>query len=156
MFAVVVLASSLAPSSADAQARRTFTVDDALRVKSASVAAATDDARWLAITESTARSRMGTDHFRYGDPTYVGPRSADLLVMDAETGESRALFDEPVQVQGISWSPDGTRLAFLRYVDETVSLHVWDRASGRVQTLRLRPNRELAWGGPLVWAPDGE
>jgi dipeptidyl aminopeptidase/acylaminoacyl peptidase len=156
LFALAALASSFAASNADGQTQRTFTVDDALRVKSASVAAATDDARWLAITESTPRGRMGTDHFQFGDPTYVGPGSVDFLVMNAETGESQALFDEPVQVQGTSWSPDGDRLAFRRYENERVSLHIWNRASGNLQTVSSRPSRELAWGGPLTWAPDGE
>jgi dipeptidyl aminopeptidase/acylaminoacyl peptidase len=153
---LAVLLPFLVPSVVQGQAQRTFTVDDALNVKSASVAAATDDARWLAMTVSTPRGRMGTDHFRFGDPTYVGPGSVDLMVMDAETGESQALFNQPVQVQGLSWSPDGDHLAFRRYVDGVVSLHVWDRSSGDLETIRLRPSRELAWGGPLIWAPDGE
>ena len=153
-----VLASLLllvSPSTLFGQGQRTFTVDDALRVRSASVADATDDARWLAVTVSSPRGRMGTDHFRYGDPTYVGPSVADVMVLDAEMGESTPLFDDPVQVQGLSWSPDGNRLAFRRYVDEVVRLEVWDRSSGRVQNIVLRPARELAWGGPLVWLPDG-
>jgi dipeptidyl aminopeptidase/acylaminoacyl peptidase len=143
------------PSTLWAQAQRTFTVDDALNVKSASVADATEDARWLAVSVSSARSRMGTDHFRYGDPTYIGPSKAELMVMDAETGESQPLFDEAVQVQSLSWSPEGDRLAFRRYVDETVRLEVWDRGAGRVETVSLVPARELAWGGPLMWFPDG-
>jgi len=152
---LVSLAFLISPSAVLGQAQRTFTVDDALRVRSASVADATDDARWLAVTVSSPRGRMGTDHFRYGDPTYVGPGLADLMVMDAETGESTPLFDDPVQVQGLSWSPDGNRLAFRRYVDEAVRLEIWDRSSGRVQNVSLRPSRELAWGGPFVWLPDG-
>ena len=40
-----------------------------------------------------------------------------------------------------AWSPDGTRLAFRRYQDETVTLHVWDRTSGpKVDTCRRRPS----------------
>ena len=139
----------------EGQTQRTFTVDDALRVRSASVADATDDAHWLAVTVSTARDRMGTDHYRYGDPTYIGPSTAEFTVLDAETGESRSLFEEKVQVQGISWSPDGNRLAFRRLVNGVVRLEVWDRNSGRVVAVRLRPEREVAWGGPLEWLPDG-
>jgi hypothetical protein len=36
-----------------------------------------------------------------------------------------------------------------------VLLEVYDRAAAEVRTLRLRPARELAWGGPLEWLPDG-
>lgn len=144
------------PAPLFGQAQRTFTVHDALNVKSASIAAASDDARFIAVTVTTARSRMGTDHFRFGDPTYVGPGSAELMVMDTESGETTDLFDEPVQVQGLAWSPDGTKLAFRRYQNEAVTLHIWDRTSGDLDHVRLRPEREMAWGGSLLWAPDGE
>ena len=84
LLGLAILALFLVPTVSVAQAQRTFTVDDALNVRSASVAAATDDARWLAVTVTSARSRMGNDHFRYGDPTYVGPGSAELMVIDAD------------------------------------------------------------------------
>jgi dipeptidyl aminopeptidase/acylaminoacyl peptidase len=152
---ILVLFSLAIPSTIWGQAQRNFTVDDALNVKSASVADATDDARWLGVTVSTPRGRMGTDHFRYGDPTYIGPSLAELMVIDAETGDSRPIFDEMVQAQSLSWSPHGDRLAFRRYVEGVVRLEIWDRASGRVEQIRLSPDRELAWGGTLAWYPDG-
>ncbi len=153
---LVPVAALAEVGSATVQALRPFTVDDALRVRTVAIADATDDARWIAATVSTARSRMDTDHFRFGDPTYIGPSLTELMVVDAETGESRTLFDgRPVNVQGLSWSPGGDRLAFRRYADGMVLLEVWERTTGRVQTVRLRPARELAWGGPLAWLPDG-
>ena len=155
LFLLASLSLLASPSTLWGQAQRAFTVDDALRVRAASLADVTDDARWIAVTISTARSRMGTDHFRFGDPTYVGPSMGEVMVLDAESGESQALFDDLVQVQGLSWSPEGGRLAFRRYVNGRVRLEVWDRSSGEVQTVRLRPERELAWGGPMAWLPDG-
>ncbi len=155
LLAGAVLALLLLPGPAPAQTPRAFTVDDALRVRSVSAADVTDDARWIAATVSTAGSRFGTDHFRYGDPTYIGPSEAAVMMVDAETGETRPLFEGPVNVQGLTWSPEGDRLAFRRYVDGAVRLEVWDRGSGRVRAVRLRPDRELAWGGPLEWLPDG-
>ena len=47
-----------------------------------------------------------------------------------------------------AWPSAGMRTKLCR-------LEVWDRASGNLQTVRLRPSRELAWGGPLIWSPDG-
>jgi len=153
--ALALLALLAASSPVSGQNLRPFTVDDALRVRSVTVAAVTDDARWIAATASTAGGRLGTDHFRYGDPTYVGPGDAEVMILDVQTGQSRPLFEVPMNVQGLSWSPDGSRLAFRRYQDGAVRLEVWDRGAGRVRAVRLRPERELAWGGPLQWLPDG-
>jgi len=98
---------------------------------------------------------MDTDQFRYGDPTYVGPSLVEAMVMDAETGESFSLFDSPTQLTGFTWSPDGGRLAFLRMVGEEIRLEIWDRDSKKMSQVRLRPLRELAWGGSMEWLPDG-
>jgi dipeptidyl aminopeptidase/acylaminoacyl peptidase len=130
-------------------------VDDALDARSVSVTDVTDDARWVAVRVTTARSRMGTDHFRFGDPTYVAPGSNELMVVDAESGQMESVFDGPVQTTGETWSPDGRSLAFLRRDGDETVLGVWERERDRVQEVRLRPERELAWGGPLVWLPDG-
>ncbi|HSG48487.1 MAG TPA: prolyl oligopeptidase family serine peptidase, partial [Longimicrobiales bacterium] len=138
-----------------AQELRPFTVDDALAVRGVSVADATKDARWIAARVTTARSRMGTDHFRFGDPTYVAPSTNELLVLDAETGEYRPVFNGEVQTGSEAWSQDGRLLGFLRHVDGATRLEVYDREANRVRDVRLRPGRELVWGGPLAWLPDG-
>ncbi len=144
-----------APLTLSAQNQRPFTTEDALRVRSVNVADVTDDARWIAATVSTAQSRMNTDHFRFGDPTYVGPSLVELLVIDAETGSEQALFDDRIQVSSLSWSPDGSQLAFLRRIGENTRLEIWNRSSGRVSQISPRPQREVAWGGALEWLPDG-
>jgi len=146
--ALIVLLLLALPSALSAQELRPFTVEDALRVSSVSIADVSEDARWIAATVSTSQSRMNSDHFRYGDPTYVGPSLVDVMVLDAETGASFSVFDSPAQVTGFAWSPEGDRLAFRRMVEGDVRLEIWDRDSKRVQQVRLRPQRELAWGGP--------
>ena len=78
-----VAASLVAPSDLSAQALRAFTVDDALRVRSASVSAVTDDARWIAATIRTGRSGLDRDHLRHGDPTYITPSRVEVVVIDA-------------------------------------------------------------------------
>ena len=154
---VVLLSLALVPAASPlvAQEGRPFMVDDALRVRSVGIADATDDARWTAATVSTSRSRMGTDHFRFGDPTYIAPRLSELLVLDAAAGDERTVFEDPVQVSGVSWSPSGDRLAFLRRVGDEVRLEIWNRDSGRVRRVGMSPEREPAWGGSLDWLPDG-
>ena len=144
--ALITLLLLALPLTLSAQALRPFTTEDALRVKSVSIADATEDARWLAATVATAQSRMNTDHFRFGDPTYVGPSLVELFVMDAETGERWDVFQGQVQVTSLTWSPSGDRLAFLQLVGDEVRLQLWDRDSKRVRRVGLRPQRQLAWG----------
>ena len=155
LLVILALALLAMPLSLSGQGLRSFTVDDALRVRSVNTADATDDARWIATTVSTARGRMNTDHFRFGDPTYIGPSLGEMFVVDAETGTTQTPFEGEVQVTGLSWSPSGDRLAFLRLVGEEVRLEIWNRDSGRVRQVQLRPRKELVWGGSLEWLPDG-
>ena len=60
-----------APVAGNGQVLRPFTIDDALRVRTASIGDVTKDARWIAATIRTSRSGMNRDHLRHGDPTYM-------------------------------------------------------------------------------------
>lgn len=153
--AFLVLLFLALPQGLPAQNLRPFTMDDALRVRSVGMADVTDDARWVAATVSTSKSRMNTDHFRFGDPTYIGPSLVEAFVLDAESGDRWDLFSEPSQVTGFSWSPNGERLAFYQLVGDEVRLMVWERENGRMGQIDVRPGRELVWGGSLEWLPDG-
>lgn len=138
-----------------AQELSPFSVDDALRVRSISIADATRNARWIAARITPRSGRFDTDHFRFGDPTYIPPGLNELVVIDAETGEQAAVFDGLGQSQGETWSADGSVLAF-RYLDgESPVLGLYDREAGSTHYLDLSDDRELAWGGDLVWLPDG-
>ncbi|MDT8341722.1 MAG: hypothetical protein RQ751_09445, partial [Longimicrobiales bacterium] len=146
LLVTLVLPLLVPAAPASAQAFRPFTVDDALGVRTVSIADVTPDARWVAARVSTARSRMGTDHFRFGDPTYVAPARNELRVLDAATGDEVAVFPGAVQTGGEVWAPDGGRLAFLRRVEDRTVLEVWERDRRRVRAVGLRPGRELVWG----------
>lgn len=138
-----------------AQELRPFGVDDALRIRSISIADATEDARWVAARITPRGSRFDTDHFRFGDPTYIAPGLNELVVIDTETGEQSAVFDGLGQSQGETWSGDGSLLAF-RYLDgDRPVLGVHDRQGGTTRYLDPPDDREFAWGGALVWLPDG-
>jgi len=143
------------PRSLTAQDLRPFTMDDALRIRSVGMADVTDDARWIAATVSTSKSRMNTDHFRFGDPTYIGPSLVEAFVLDSESGDRWDLFSEPTQVTGFAWSPSGDRLAFQQLVGDEIRLKIWNRDTQRFRTVELNPERELVWGGSLAWLPDG-
>jgi dipeptidyl aminopeptidase/acylaminoacyl peptidase len=137
------------------QPAQCFTVDDMLELRSLSVADVTRDARWMAVTTSRRLTRLGTDYTRYGDPTYEGPGTVEVFVLDGRTGERRNLFDREVTARSFTWSPDGGQLAFLQRREETWRLMLWERERGRLREVRLRDPRPIASGSSLTWLPDG-
>src|SRR5262245_28029187 len=68
-----------------------------LDVVNPTIAALSDDGRWLAITTSSQRDRIGIDNSRFGDPTYVAPSLADVLVIETTSGRSQKVFQQKVQ-----------------------------------------------------------
>jgi len=137
----------------------TFTVDDVLDVRNVSIEDVSADGRWVAATTAALRDRIGVDNYRYGDPTYVAPSVARVWSVDVSTGEREAVFEEPRQVAGFAWSPNGESLAMLvREGDDFVPM-VWHRPSGDLRTLTL-PTGTLPviggrGGGDPHWSADG-
>ncbi|MCH7777810.1 MAG: S9 family peptidase [Gemmatimonadetes bacterium] len=142
-------------TSAPAQEKRPFTTQDALNVATLRVQAITDDGRYLAATRATQRDRKNVDHMRFGDPTYISPSFADVLVIDTETGEERSLFDRKVQVRSFAWSPDGDMLAFLVRDEDEYFLHTYEPERNRVRKVNLKTDKPIASNSPLSWRPDG-
>jgi dipeptidyl aminopeptidase/acylaminoacyl peptidase len=138
-----------------AQEKQAFTTEDALNVASLRVQGITADGRYVAATRATPRDRKNVDHMRFGDPTYISPSFADVLVIDTETGEQHSLFDEKVQVGSFAWSPDGTLLAFFVRDGDEFYLHTYEPARNRVRRVELRSDKPIAANSPLEWRPDG-
>ncbi|MBE0616750.1 MAG: PD40 domain-containing protein, partial [Proteobacteria bacterium] len=154
--AVLTLVAGLALTfPLSGQNGRPFTTEDALDVRTVRVADVTADGRWVAATVQTRRDRSGVDHFRYGDPTYVAPSLGELLVVDAQDGQARAVYPGKEQLRSPSWSPDGTRLAFFRLQGDAWRLVIHEPASGRTREVRMKTPKALASASPLVWHPDG-
>lgn len=151
----LVLAVALA--SAPAVAQSGFTVDDVLSVRGARVSALSDDGRWAVVALSSLQDRLGVDNHRIADPTYVSPGVAEVRVVDTGTGQGRALFPAPVQLQAAVWSPDGARLAVLIRSGDAFEYRIWERERNRFQRVRLPGGLEPAVGSRLnpVWTLDG-
>lgn len=132
-----------------------FTAADSLRVKSFSVQSMTDDGRWIAGLVTTPYDRLGVDHHRFGDPTYVAPRPAEAVILDASTGRMEPLFRDKVHAQGMTWSPDGKTLAFFLRKGNAFSLHTYDREKKRLREIRLRSQKAISSNSPLIWTNDG-
>ena len=151
--AALALAAA-APQPAQPQQRQ-FTPQIALDVNQASIAAVTDDGARVAATVRTRRDRTDVDHQRFGDPTYVSPASARLMVIDTRTGERTWLHEEPAQIRGFAWSPDGRWLAYFVVEDDVDRLRIFDAEAGRARSVALDSGKEIASSSPLVWSPDG-
>ncbi len=147
----------LVPSAALAQDRtgRAFTPEDALDVRTARIQDVSEDGAWIAATVQRHRDRLNVDHERFGDPTYVSPSLAEVLVVDTRTGEERSLFDKRLVARAFSWSDDSSRLAFFAHVDDAFQLMLYDAGRDRLTTVALRTELEISSSSPLDWSPDG-
>jgi dipeptidyl aminopeptidase/acylaminoacyl peptidase len=152
--AAPLLLLSLCTTNVLAQQDR-YTIDDVLDTPGVAVGALSSDGRWLVVTSSTLRDRIGIDNHRFGDPTYVAPSFADVLVVDTRTAARRSVFNDRRQARGFEWSPDTERLAFLVRDGDVFRPAVWERRSGRVRTLSLPRGTFAAENASLQWSDDG-
>lgn len=161
--AVLVTAAALPATPLPAHPQqRLFTPEIALDVRGVGIAAVTGDGARVAATVRTRRDRTGVDHQRYGDPTYISPTRVRLMVVDTRSGERTWVHEEPAQLRGFEWSPDGERLAYFAVEgggsggDGAYRLRIFDASTARARTVALRTDREIASSSPLVWSPDGD
>ncbi|MDE2866856.1 MAG: prolyl oligopeptidase family serine peptidase [Gemmatimonadota bacterium] len=153
-FAGTLALAPAIPLPAQAQ-QRLFTPEVALDVRGVGIAAVTRDGTRVAATVRTRRDRTDVDHQRYGDPTYISPVSTRLMVIDTRSGERTWVHEEPAQIRGFAWSPDGERLAYFAVEDGDHVLRIFDANAGRAETVALGTDMHIASSSPLVWAPDG-
>ncbi|MBL8187836.1 MAG: hypothetical protein JNK38_07500, partial [Acidobacteria bacterium] len=144
------------PVVSTAQNQQAFTVDDLLDVTNVNVADVSDDGRWIAAAAGSLRDRIGIDNSRFGDPTYFAPANTDVLVVDAQTGKSQKLFGEKRQVRQMKWSPDGSRLAMLVFNGDLFEPAIWERASNKLQPVKLPAAKMVAGNSELIWTPTGD
>ena len=64
-----------------------FTVEDAINIKSLGNQTLSDDGELLAGTIADGKSRFGTDHFRFRDPSYLNLRAGNLVIINTSTGK---------------------------------------------------------------------
>lgn len=150
----LTLVLAVAPLTARAQ-QSPFTTEIALDVESPQIAAATEDGRRVAVLLRARRGRVDTDHQRFGDPTYVAPALVRALVIDTRSGERVWLHEQPAQVGALTWSPDGTRLAYLLHENGAFSLRLHEAGSSGTRAVALRTDKSIASSSPLAWSPDG-
>jgi dipeptidyl aminopeptidase/acylaminoacyl peptidase len=132
-----------------------FTIGDSLRVRTFSPQSMTDDGRFIAGTISTRFDRLGTDHKRFGDPTYITPHPAETVILDTESGRLEPLFDTKVEIQDMAWSPDGLTLTFFLRKGNHFFLHTYDREKKSIKEIKLNSPKTIASNSFLIWMNDG-
>ncbi len=146
----------LAMLTADGWAEKTpFTIGDSLKVESFSPQSMTDDGRFIAGTISTRYDRLGTDHKRFGDPTYISPRPVEAVILDTESGLMEQLFDTKVEIQDMTWSPDGTTLAFFLRKGDNFFLYTYDREKKSIKEIKIKCQKSIASDSFLIWTNNG-
>ncbi|HVZ47329.1 MAG TPA: prolyl oligopeptidase family serine peptidase [Gemmatimonadaceae bacterium] len=153
--AVTALVVTGAPAGAQQSPGRAYTVDDNLNLRSVRIEDVSADGRWIAITVRVRRDALGVDNARYGDPTYVTPSVAEFQLIDATTGQARAILPGKVQVRGATFTKDGSKLAFYLQKGDDWVIEVTDVAANRTRAIAARTTKQIAANAPLAWAPDG-
>ena len=107
---------------------RGMTPFDVAKIQSVRSAEISPDGSHVAYTLSVPREPMVDDN---------GPNWVELHVYDVEAGESRPFVTGEVSVSSVSWTPDGSHIAFLaeRDGDENRSLYVISVSGGEARKL---------------------
>src|SRR6056297_2554954 len=109
---------------AAAQELKPFTPDEMLEVENTNITGVTDNGQFVAVSSSSSQDRLGIDHFRFADPTYVQQRTSRLYVLNTESGVQNEVTDGPTVVQNSAWSPDNNTLAVILMDDQRVTLQM--------------------------------
>ncbi|NOR52987.1 MAG: prolyl oligopeptidase family serine peptidase [Candidatus Aminicenantes bacterium] len=132
-----------------------FTAGDSLRIKSFSPQSMTENGRFIAGTISIRLDRLGADHKRYRDPTYISPRLTEVIILDTKTAKTHALFKTKVHVRSMTFSPDGKTLAFFLRKGDFFYLHIYDMEKKKIRELKLKAEKKIASNSFLIWRHDG-
>jgi dipeptidyl aminopeptidase/acylaminoacyl peptidase len=152
----MVVIALAAASAFPAETKKPFSIDDFFLTKSLRIEDITRHGRFVAASVSTPADRLPQDNARYGDPTYVGPARAELVVIETASGRSVPVFAGKRQAASPAWSPDGKVLAYFEVVAGRFEIRLWSREPGRTEAVALPKGKTIASGSPLLWAPDGK
>src|ERR1700730_10646636 len=115
------------------------TVDQVLSLKRAGAPEISPDGRWVAYTV------RGTN---WDDNAY----DTQIWLADATTGATRQLTNAKKSSQSPTWSPDGTRLAFISDRTDKRQIYIINPVGGEAHVLT-----SLEEGvSNFAWAPDGK
>ena len=133
-----------------------FSIDDYFSIASMNVADMTKDGQWVACTVSTRGDSLPRDNYRYGDPTYISPFQLDVIIINTQSEKRIKLFEAKKQIRSLTWSQDGTMLAYFIFENETYRLFIWHRELQKFEEVDISQKFSIASNSHLAWSPDGK
>ncbi len=149
---IIIAAQVIQPGFGEQTA---FTVEDSLRVKSIQIQDVTDDGQYIAAVIRTNGDRIGIDHKRFRDPTYIAPAPVTPVIIEVRNRQIHPLFKQKVQISNMTWSPDNKTLAFFLQEQDQRSLYLFAIESGHPARLTLKTPKPISSNSPLLWTNDG-
>src|SRR6185369_3443119 len=70
------------------------------------------------------------------------------------TAKAQKPFHSKKQVRGLKWSPDASRLAMLMLKGDAFEPIIWERASGKVVSVKVPAGKQVADNAELEWSAD--
>lgn len=133
-----------------------FTIADAINVKSLGSQALSPNGQFLAGTISDGRSRFGTDHFRFRDPSYLRTSAGELVIIDTNTGVETRPFTSPVMITGLQWNKDAEKLVFFQQKGDKMTIAYFDMKSKKVREVKMNDSRLLTTSNGMELLPNGD
>ena len=119
------------------------------------------DGQWLAFTlsphagrstEPPAQAPANAAPGQAGPPTSV--RGASIWIVRPDGTEARRLTPEDADGFGAAWSPDGSKIAYVRASGTQPGVHVASVTDGGLaEDIAIVPKSGDEWG--IAWSPDG-
>ncbi|MBX2874394.1 MAG: prolyl oligopeptidase family serine peptidase, partial [Saprospiraceae bacterium] len=132
-----------------------FTPADALKVKSLRSTALSPNGNYLVgLRSASIKNRFDVDHFRFRDPSYIRPATYELVMYDIEKNTSSVLATG--NIQGMKWSPDGSKLVYLPVRDNQVCLNLYTLSSKQSKEIPLDNNLLISSNSIVEWMPDNQ
>lgn len=136
-----------------------FNEADILKVATLTVLDLTDDGRHVAAAVRRLEDNATTDHRRFGDPTYIAPSMADLLVIDTRSGAIARPAPGLLNIRHAAWNRAGTRLAVLTSAETAEgrpasAVWIYDTAARTLTEVPRQPGAAVAATGQLAWTAD--
>lgn len=107
----------------------------------------------VAVYVGSQQERLPPPFGLAGSGQVAYAQNGDIFTVDPTTGIRREITSGPEIDQEPRWSPDGTRLAFLRGTQLATALIVVDAMTG--ETIARSPSQPNVDTDTMAWSPDG-